>query len=304
MSTDSLAATPDDTAGDAPVPRLTVGYLATPSGADGVALGVALARVTGADLDLVCVVRPVPYDGSPGIAQYQRRLEDQAAQWLREGAALIPPGFRYRTIVTVNDSFADGLISHAVETGAKMIVVGGTGDGLLRRHTLGTVSNELVHSSPVPVALAPRGYSDRVDTVLGTVTVAVPVEPDADNPLPFAEKLVERAKLNLRLLSLVSLESPFDDDSSRDARRAQIAVARELLDRTRAEVSPELEVGVVVADGDTLDEALANLPWGDDDIVAVGSGHLAPPHRVFLGSTAARILRWTTSPVIVVPRSR
>lgn len=300
MSTD----TTEPPATDPTTPRLTVGYLATPSGADGVVLAVALARVTGAAIDLVCVVRPVPYDGQPGLAQYQQRIEAQAARWLAEGAALIPEGFPYRTVVAVNDSFADGLASHAVATESEMIVVGGTGDGLLRRHTLGTISNELVHSSPVPVALAPRGYADRVDAVLDMVTVAVPVKPGTDNPLPFAEKLAERAELDLRLLSLVSLESPFDDDSSRDARTAQIAVARELLEKTRAEVNSELDVDVLVADGATLDEALANLPWDANDIVAIGSGHLGSPNRVFLGSTAARILRWTTAPVIVVPKNR
>lgn len=296
--------TTETPATDPTTPRLTVGYLATPSGADGVVLAVALARVTGAAIDLVCVVRPVPYDGQPGLAQYQQRIEAQAARWLAEGAALIPEGFPYRTVVAVNDSFTDGLASHAVATESEMIVVGGTGDGLLRRHTLGTISNELVHSSPVPVALAPRGYADRVDAVLDMVTVAVPVKPGTDNPLPFAEKLAERAELDLRLLSLVSLESPFDDDSSRDARTAQITVARELLEKTRAEVNSELDVDVLVADGATLDEALANLPWDANDIVAVGSGHLGSPNRVFLGSTAARILRWTTAPVIVVPKNR
>ena len=64
----------------------------------------------------------------------------------------------------------------------------------------------------------------------------------------------------------------------------------------------DLEVDVLVADGDTLDEALANLPWDANDIVAVGSGHLGADNRVFLGTTAARILRWTTAPVIVVPK--
>ncbi|WP_372632486.1 universal stress protein [Gordonia jinghuaiqii] len=283
--------------------RITVGYLATPSGADGVVLAVAIARVTGAAIDLVCVVRPVPYDGQPGLAQYQQRVEARAAEWLTEGAALIPDGFEYRTVVTVNESFAEGLASYAEQTRARMIVVGGTGDGLLRRHTLGTISTELVHSSPLPVALAPRGYADRTHVVLDTVTVAVPVKPGADNPLPFAEAFAERAKLDIRLLSLVSIECPFDDDTTLQARAAQVAIARKLLEDTRAAVNPALDVDVLVADGATLDEALSNLPWDDNDIAAIGSGHLGRPNRVFLGSTAARILRWTTAPVVVVPKN-
>lgn len=286
-----------------PPGRLAVGYLATPSGRDGVALAVAIARVTGAAIDLICVVHPVEYDGQPGLREYQERIENQAAQWLADGAAEIPDDIEKRTIVTLDDSFAQGLIDAAQRAGAEMIVVGGTGDGLFRRHSLGTVSTELLHSSPLPVALAPRGYAERPPAQLDSVTVAVSVKPGRSNPLPFALTLATSSGLDVRLLSLVSLNSPFDDESSRDAREQQVTVAQKLLDETRSTVPDDLDVDVLVADGATLDEALDNLPWDDGDIVAVGSGHLGTINRVFLGSTAARILRWTTAPVIVVPRS-
>ncbi|MCH5643565.1 MULTISPECIES: universal stress protein [unclassified Gordonia (in: high G+C Gram-positive bacteria)] len=297
MSTESQA---NDTA---PNPlRLTVGYLATPSGNDGVALACALASATGAAIDLVCVVKPMVFDGSPGLDQYQERLENQAAQWLSEGAARIPDGVETRTVVVVNESFAAGLIGLAEQAGAAMIVVGGTNDGVLRRHSLGTVSTELLHSSPLPVALAPRSYADRENVSLDMITVAVPVKQSAANPLPFALELAELGRLDLRLLSLVSLDSPFDDDSARAARAHQVSVAKELLEATKASVDTDLDVDVVVADGSTLDEALDNLTWDQNDLVAVGSGHLGADKRVFLGSTAARILRWTTAPVIVTPK--
>lgn len=283
--------------------RLVVGYLATPSGNDGVALAAALARKTGASIDLVCVVHPVPYDGSPGLEQYEARLEEQAGRWLAEGATLVPDDIETRAIVTVNESFAAGLIEIAEANGADLIVVGGTGDGLFSRHNLGTVSTELLHSAPLPVALAPRGYATRSEVALDMVTVAVPVRPSASDPLPFAIELAESAHLDLRLVSLVSLDSPFEDDTSRAARAKQVEVARDLLEHTRAAVEADLDIEVLVADGPTLDEALDNLEWDQNDLVAVGSGHLGAANRVFLGSTAARILRWTTAPVIVIPRT-
>ncbi|MFW0796076.1 universal stress protein [Gordonia sp. CPCC 205515] len=286
-----------------PAPRLAVGYLATGSGDDGVALAVAIAQVTGASIDLICVIHPVTYDGHPGLAEYQQRLENQALQWLADGAARIPDGIEKRTIVTLHDSFADGLIAEAQRSGAAMIVVGGSTDGLFRRHSLGTVSTQLLHSAPLPVALAPRGYAERAGLHLDSVTVAVSTKPGRSNPLPFAVQFAERGGLDLRLLSLVSLDSPFDDETSRSARQHEVTVAEELLTATRNAVEAELDVDVVVADGDTLDDALDNLRWDDGDIVAVGSGHLGIADRVFLGSTAARILRSTTAPVIVVPRA-
>lgn len=47
------------------------------------------------------------------------------------------------------DSLAAGLIQAAV--GAEMIVVGAANNGLFKRHTVGSVANALLHSSPVPV---------------------------------------------------------------------------------------------------------------------------------------------------------
>ncbi|MGW0454344.1 universal stress protein [Gordonia sputi] len=281
--------------------RVAVGYLATQSGDDGVALGAAIATKTGAAIDLICVVHPVPYDGQPGIDQYMERLENQAAEWLADGASRIPEGIEVRTVVTVHESFTEGLIEVAEQSGAAMIVVGGTGDGIISRHTLGTVSTELLHSSPLPVALAPRGYARRSDVVIDMITVAVPVKKSASDPLPFAIRFAEAASIDVRLLSLVSLD-PTVDDSSLAVRKQQVDVARKLLEHTRDQLDVDLEVDVLVADGDTLDEALDNLPWDANDIVAVGSGHLGADNRVFLGTTAARILRWTTAPVIVVPK--
>lgn len=281
--------------------RVAVGYLATQSGDDGVALGAAIATITGAAIDLICVVHPVPYDGQPGIDQYMERLENQAAEWLADGASRIPEGIEVRTVVTVHESFTEGLIEVAEQSGAAMIVVGGTGDGIISRHTLGTVSTELLHSSPLPVALAPRGYARRSDVVIDMITVAVPVKKSASDPLPFAIRFAEAASIDVRLLSLVSLD-PTVDDSSLAVRKQQVDVARKLLEHTRDQLDVDLEVDVLVADGDTLDEALDNLPWDANDIVAVGSGHLGADNRVFLGTTAARILRWTTAPVIVVPK--
>ena len=54
--------------------HLTVGYLATPTGDDGVALASALARTFDATVDVVLVVREELPDGHPGRAEYQQWL--------------------------------------------------------------------------------------------------------------------------------------------------------------------------------------------------------------------------------------
>ena len=65
--------------------------------------------------------------------------------------------------------------------------------------------------------------------------------------------------------------------------------------------SPDIES--LVASGMTLESALKKLKWEDGDLLVVGSARFAAPRRIFLGSTAARILAGVDVPVIVVPRA-
>ena len=63
--------------------HLTVGYLATPTGDDGIALASALARTFDATVDVVIVVREELPDGHPGRAEFV----EGAGQRLRQIAA-------------------------------------------------------------------------------------------------------------------------------------------------------------------------------------------------------------------------
>ena len=81
-----------------------------------------------------------------------------------------------------------------------------------------------------------------------------------------------------------------------------VAAAEENLLRAARALPDAPEIESLVADGLTLESALKKLNWNDTDVLVVGSSRFAAPRRIFLGSTAARILAGTDAPVIVVPR--
>ena len=56
-----------------------------------------------------------------------------------------------------------------------------------------------------------------------------------------------------------------------------------------------------VASGKDVSTALEKLSWQDGEIAVVGSSRMAVPGRLFLGSTASRMLRLIPVPMIVVP---
>jgi nucleotide-binding universal stress UspA family protein len=170
--------------------RLVVGYLATPSGEDGLTLGVRLARTLGVKLDL-CMVLP-PDGAVPGVVPVGV-LAERAEKWLADAVATVPKTIEATPHVTSNESFAQGLIDRAVEVEAEAIVLGAAGDGLVGRYSIGSVTGELSYSAPVPLALAPRGtrYS-KVERVR-EVTCAIGEREGADLLLRTAVRASEAA---------------------------------------------------------------------------------------------------------------
>ncbi|MDV6303985.1 MULTISPECIES: universal stress protein [Rhodococcus] len=278
--------------------RLIVGYQATPSGADGIALGATLARSLQASLDICLVLpqeRPVP-SKAPVEAGYDDILIDRATGWLDEALTLVPEDVQARAHLLFDESFAQGLLDAVREFDAYMIVVGAAGDGLLGRHSIGTVTSDLLHVAHVPLALAPRGYRHSPPQRIREITCAIGNRPGAAELIEAATDLSVTAELPLRLLSLVSAE----DQSARG--QSGLAKAEEVLRTVQAEMPAGSDVQLRVAEGSGIEKAASSLDWHDGDVLMVGSSRLAQPHRLFLGSVAAKMLRVVPVPMIVVPR--
>ena len=284
---------------------IVVGYTATDAGADAAALGARLARSLGARLHLV-IVLPAEGTRSP-VVPPERAFEDhirtQARQWLKDAVVRLPQEVTRTGHVRVAESFAEGLIAAGEEFGARLIVVGAAVGGLFGRHRLGTVASELLHSSTIPVALAPAGTAGADDHVIPRVTVAVGQRPGAENLLDEAASVATDSGVGLRLVSLVTFDVPpgLDTGAIRvvgDAHAQEVlAVAKDLL-------PADLDAVVEEAPGDSVEDAVTNLSWLPGEVILVGSSRLAQPRRLFLGSTAAKMLHELPVPMIVVPRTR
>jgi len=285
--------------------RVVVGYTDTKAGRDAVAFAARLAAASDAALEVATVL---PASGrsviTPPDAAYDRHLRAQAEQWLSEAAAHVPPRIEVRSHVRTAESFAEGLIEVADELGAAYIVVGAADGGRRGRHSLGATTTELLHSSDVPIALVPRGARKLgVDEPIARLTVAVGSRPGADALIAQTAELAEATAAAVRLLSLLTVDLPPNADTAA-IRVAGTSNADEVLAATRAELPAGLDAEVVVARGDSIEGAVAGVPWLPGEVILVGSSRLARPRRLFLGSTAAKMLRTVTVPVIVVPRTR
>ncbi len=302
----------EDDQGPPVLPRVAVGYTATDAGRSAVAAGARLARALGADLHLVLVVpdtaRGAVVPPDPG---YEAVLRSSAAAWLEEAAALVPAGVLASTRAVRAESAAEGLLEAAHEVGATHLVVGAGSERGLARFGVGTAASELLHSADLPVVVVPvldDGARDAPgdgpgDAALSRVTVAVGTRPGADVLLEEGLALARAAGAPLRLVSLQVLDLPgrLDDDAVQDTADAHL---RAVLDEARAAVPDALVEEALVVRGRDVTDAVGGLDWRPGEVVVVGSSRLAAPHRLFLGATAARLLRAVPVPVVVVPRTR
>lgn len=282
--------------------RIVAGYTATEAGADAVALGARLAAASDSSLHLV-VVLPGEERSliTPPDAGYDRYVREQAEQWLKDAAAALPDAVRVRTHVRFAESFAEGLVESAHDLDASLIVVGAANGGRRGRHRLGTVAGELLHSSDVPVALAPEG-ARRIDPLSGItrITAAIGLRPGADVLLEESIALAEATGAELRLVSLVAIDLPAGIAGNESAAMH----ADEVFVHARAALPKGVDAEAVVGLGDSIEEAVTHLSWEPGEIAVVGSSRLARPRRLFLGSTAAKMLHELPVPMIVVPRTR
>jgi nucleotide-binding universal stress UspA family protein len=285
--------------------RIVVGYTATEAGADALALGVRLAEAAASTLDVVMVLPTEDRSViTPPAASYGRHLRETAADWLERAADTIPDSVRHHRHVRHAESFAEGLVAAADEFEASHIVVGAANGGLRGRHRLGTVANELMHYSDVPVVLAPEG-ARAVDASRGVsrVTAAIGTRPGGDVLLAEAVALAAETGAALRLLSLATVDLPSGVDTG-VIRLTGDTHAESVLAQARAALPAGVEAEVVVASGESVADAVQQIEWRPTEIAMVGSSRLAQPRRLFLGSTAAKMLHVLPVPMIVVPRTR
>jgi len=285
--------------------RIVVGYTADDSGADALALGARIAAATEGRLEVVLVL-PIEARGGvvPPDPGYERLVKERGRGWLAEASASIGDDIAQALHIRYAESFAEGLTAAAHEFGAALIVVGAARGGLLGRVRIGSVANELLHSSDVPVALAPAGSRDvRLGQGITRVTAAVGTRPGAQRLIEASVALARASHAPVRLVSLVPIDLP----SGLDAELAHLtstAHAEEVLDSARAALPAGVQASAQVATGDSVEDAVKALDWHAGELVLVGSSRLASGHRLFLGSTAAKMLRELPVPMIVVPRTR
>lgn len=281
--------------------RYVVGYGPRQRGVDGVNLAATLARSSGATLDLVAVLpsaAPTFHMYSPDHA-FNQEVEEQGREWLRDGLGRVPDGVSAESQLRHAESITNGLLDAASDperSEAALIVIGTHHRVRAKRFGVGSLTDTLLHASPVPVALAPSGY--QFHPGVSRITCAVGMAPGAEDVLANAIRLAGAWKVPLRLMSLVAV----GEDSRQQWTELARSHASTLAAQADAALGGDIEVTSAVGQGDSLGDAVRALDFAPDEVVVIGSSRLAAPKRLFVGHSASKIIRALRVPMIVFPR--
>jgi nucleotide-binding universal stress UspA family protein len=278
-------------------------------GRDALTLGKMLAR-TGDVTLTVCVVVPQTWD-YPSLArvdaEYAAFLNQYAEDAIAEAREFLDDTVRAEYTSTSASSATEGLIATATEAGAALVALGSARHGPLGRFTVGGIANEMLHVSPVPVALAPRGYRPSPGARLTRVSCAFSGSTQSRSAFDAAVQLSRRHGVPLRLTTFVVHDrqmypSQVGYDAERLVAEQWRAQALEAQERALATLPDDVAVEAGVVSGRDWEDALDSLSWEEGEVLVIGSSRLGPVARVFLGSNSTKIVRNSPVPVLAIPR--
>ena len=267
--------------------KIIVGVDQSEGSNDAIALTSSLAGITGAELTLANVY---PYDTRPSRAlnaafeAYLRKDSHELLERLRTEL-----GVEAAEVKSVaNHSPAHGLHELAERENAALIVVGSTHTARAGRVLPGSTAERLLHGSPCPIAVAPKGYTRRDEP--GIIGCGFDGSQSAQRALQAAERIAAATGARLRVIRAftplaydvppgsVDMGGVGYNDSLQDRAAGELdaAVAR-LAGDVRAE--PFFAVGDAAV---ILAEASEQL-----DFLLLGSRGYGPLHSVVVGGSPA-----------------
>ena len=260
--------------------------------------GRALATVTGAPL---MVLGAYLHDTISNAVSAGRIDADLRAETLRPLESRVGDTAA-DIIVKGGPSPARTLHDAAVEYDAALVVVGSSRRGAVGRVAPGTTAERLLHGTPCPVLVTPRGLAESwepkrigvgfiaLDDGYGALRVAAGLARETEG------RLEARTAVQPLDRSRSASIAPYGAGGTAESRR----IAQHELDEAVAalDAGPHVATGVVVQQPDEMLAELSEVV----DLLVCGSRGYGPVRAVLLGGVTHAVVRKAACPVLIVPR--
>jgi nucleotide-binding universal stress UspA family protein len=245
-----------------------------------------------------------PPDAHPSVA-----LADSAAAYLEAQAEMLRAAGLHVAVSVYTGSAAECIVeaSHHPDT---LIIMATHGYSGLRRWTIGSVADKVVHNAAVPVLLVRAGAVPSLPLPLARIMVPLDGSAIATQALPVAVEFATRARADLVLLQAVL---PFVDLTPAYAPLSRpLPVPHDLIDEERTAVQqqlqqvvahlnrPDLRISLVTEVGYPADVILDEAGKRRADLIVMATHGRSGLRRWVLGSVADKVLHASHIPLLLV----
>lgn len=283
------------------MPEIIVGIDDSAGSRDAVVFATRVAPYVGASVRLVTAFNYSDFPSRASNAAFREILQKDALALLSAAEAASEGG------VSAADAIADpspprALHRLAETLDAALVVVGSTRHGAVGRVVPGSTGERLLHGSPCPVAIVPRGYADAGP--INSIGVGYDGSDESEVALAAAVELTIRCGAMLRVIHVFDatrVEAPalMTMPGWENMREDHEATQRETLAHAVAALPDSLPIESVFAKGRAGDELSAESELVD--LMVVGSRGYGPRAAVLLGGVTHTLIRKAACPVIVLP---
>jgi len=271
----------------------------------------AVAGRCGATVTLLHVLEhnaPETVHGEPHLndTEQARHYLDEVAARYQESA--VPAEVHIHE--NLEHNVARSIAAHAAELSVDLIALATHGSGGLRGFLFGSIAQQALRQTTVPVLLVRPESSDAGLSTFRRILVPLDGTPQAQVALPVAVMLATAGNAALHLLRVVPTVGAIQSSSgaatfSPSATAALLDIegeaAGDALSDLREEIPAILRITQEVRRGDVVDELLTGVEKADADLIVMSTHGRAGLEGLWTGSVASRLIGRLSRPVILVP---
>lgn len=265
-----------------------------------------LASIFSSKITLLTIVeRPVPviHEGLENLVepeeielliQLEKELRQQAEERLADySSKLSEKGFDVKTIIEIAD-VVDGILDNAEREKADLIVLGSHKKGLLDRFLLGSVSEKVINKSPVSTLVVKGQTIERLKKLL----VGYDFLPASKEALNTAVSIAEKCQSELFIVHAeTDLGHPHLFSVAKSVAAKKVKLLGQIVDQLKEKNIP---AKYEILEEKPVDAILEEIEKYHPDLTFVGKRKSSKLKRLFLGSTAMKIVKQSPTSVLIV----
>jgi len=266
-----------------------------------------LSKVFDAKINLLTVIeRPVPilHEGFEEfiepeeieiLFELEKKLREDAEEKLnRYSQDLYSKNIKVKTIIEISENITDSILDNIEKEKADLVIIGSHKKGLIDKLLLGSISEKIVNKSPVST-LVLKGQEIKN---LKKLLVGYDFLPNSKEALNIAEEIAQKCNSEI---FIVHADTDIKHTHILSVYNSVKEKKKNILNQIVSEIKNKgINAKYEILEESPVEAILDEIEEYHPDLTIVGKRKSSKLRRLFLGTTALKIVKNAPSPVLIV----